>query len=148
MFLWLTARMNCLCTCCKRKHRPRGVHYQGSCCFPSSPNRIDGPGQKGGVACLAGQLGSGWCPGLPVVLELCFSAAVRAAHKYGSQETRNEGGRVLLSHHSYIIRRTACLWWCVDCPPRKRWVHLFWWILKMKINAAKWCTDVTVSLLS
>lgn len=57
MPLWFTARVNCLCTCCKRKHKPPGVHYRGSCCFPSPPNRIGGPARLEGVACLVGQFG-------------------------------------------------------------------------------------------
>lgn len=106
MLLWLTARMNCLCTCCKRK-QPLGVHYQGSCCFPSSQTEWTAP--VGDIACLVGQQGlRPMHPVLPVVLELCFSAAVRSAHKYGSQETRSRGGRVLLSHHSYIMK-SVCL---------------------------------------
>lgn len=53
---------------------------------PAEPNRWPWPG---GMACLVGHFGSRWCPGLPVVLELCFSPAVRA-HKNGSQGTGKE----------------------------------------------------------
>lgn len=88
-----------------------------------------------------GSLAQTDAPRLPVVLELCFSPAVRAAHKYGSQETSKWGGHVLLSHHPYIIRRTACLWVCTNlvCILQERqplglWVHLFSRILKNKIN--------------
>lgn len=45
----------------------------------------------GGWHALLGSLAQADAPWLPVVLELCFSPAVRAAHKYGSYETGNEG---------------------------------------------------------
>lgn len=141
--------MNSLCTCCKRKHGPRGVHYRGSCCFPSPPNRIGGP-VRGGLHALLGSLARLDASSLPVVLGLCFWPAVRPAHKYGSQETQNRGGRVPLSHHPYIIRRAARLWARTNfvCILRDRWslgprVHLFSCILGGKwINSygANECT--------
>lgn len=56
--------------------------------IPAEPNRRP---RAGGLHALLGSLARADAPRLPVVLELCFSPAVRAAHKYGSQETRNEG---------------------------------------------------------
>lgn len=119
--------------------------------IPAEPNRRPWS-WPGGIACLVGQFGSGWCPRLPVVLELCFSPAVRAAHKYGSQETPEWGGRVLLSHHSYIIWRTACLWVCTHTSfavsrrddHQGLWMHLFPCILKNRINGEDvwWGTKV------
>ena len=77
---------------------PRGVHYRGSCCLPSPPNRIGGT-VRGGLHAL---LVPGLCLQSSVVLELCFWPAVRPAHKYGSRETQNRGGHVPLRHHPYI----------------------------------------------
>lgn len=125
MLLWLTARMNCLCTCCKRKHKPLGVHYRGSCCFPSSPNRIDGPGQGDGMPCWAFWLGlMPWasCCFRALFLTSCQGSAQIWLTGEQEQEKRGVMGRwggggsgvALLSHHSHIIRRTACLQMCTN----------------------------------
>lgn len=62
-----------------------------------------------GLHAMLGSLAQADASKLPVVLELCFSPAVRAAHKYGSLESWNEG-LCSFSHHPHIIRRTTCLW--------------------------------------
>lgn len=95
MLRWLTARMNRLCTCCKRKHGPRGFIIEDHVAFHSRRTES--------VASCVGDCMPCWArvdaSSLPVVLELCFQPAVRPAHKYGSRERQNRGGRVPLSHH-------------------------------------------------
>lgn len=140
---WLTARMNCLCTCCKRKRKPPGGFIIEDR-VASRPRRTEfaAPGRRG-IACLVGAV---WLGGdasvLPVVLELCFSPAVRAAHKYGSEGEQGPGGggRVLLSHHSCIIRRTACLRVSTHlvCALQPRWPALLLWMHLFFLHS-EWC---------
>lgn len=98
MLRWVTARMNCLCTCCKRKQGPWGFIIRDHVAFHPRRTESVAPCVGDCIPCWARVDASS----LPVVLELCFRPAVRPAHKYGSQETQNRGGRVPLSHHPYI----------------------------------------------
>lgn len=104
---------------------PPGVHYQGSCCFPSPPNRIDGPGAwaERGIGCLVAvwlRLMSWACCCFRALFLASCLGIVQGWPLCSHVFLGGLRGYVPLSHLSFIMRRrTACLWVCVPQVPSR-----------------------------